>query len=59
MSKTTKNMDMDKAAMIQAWKDIKEELHKEHKHMMMFRQELNPVMRYLVKRHYFLAENQK
>lgn len=45
------NISMDELAKMQAIQDIKEE----HKHMLMFRKNLNPIMERLVKRHYILA----
>lgn len=45
-------INMDELAKIQAIQDIKEELHKEHKHMLMFRKNLNPIMDKLVKEYY-------
>ena len=50
------NISMDELAKMQAIQDIKEELRKEHKHMLMFRKNLNPIMDKLVKRHYILAQ---
>lgn len=50
------NISMDRLAKIQAIQDIKEELKKEHKHMLMFKKNLNPIMDRLVKRHYIIAQ---
>ena len=49
------NINLEELAKEQAIQDIKEELKKEHKHMLMFRKKLDPVMDALIKRHYTLA----
>lgn len=50
------NISMEELAKIQAILDIREELRKEHKHMLAFIKRLNPKMEELVKEHYELAQ---
>lgn len=56
MSKMTKNINMEELAKEQAIQDIKEELQREHKHMLAFIKKLDPVMDILVKAHYKLVK---
>lgn len=50
------NINMEELAKEQAIQDIKEELQREHKHMLAFIKKLDPVMDILVKAHYKLVK---